>query len=446
MTRKQPFGAWIRPLAALAALAGVFLLGGCGGGSGAPNNPYAPPPTIPAPLSILPPSATVYPATPVTLTISGGTAPYRAFSSNPAILPVTASVTGNQVVLVANQTEADVAAAITIQDAAGQSVPVTVTVRPAPLFSGLTVSASGPECGSANLCSGSTGTASVTAKGVAGAPLGGRQIKFEVVYGPFAIQSTNPATPLVQTLTVVTDTNGLARVGLQADVNATTQPAQVRATDLTTGQPVTGNFTVVNNTSTAAITVVPAKATITSYYKDTCSSGFRVDYYIYGGNPPYRVSSTFPSAVGLINPVVFASGGFFGAVTGGICVNPLTFTIVDAAGKQTTALLENLPGTEDPPTITVPDLSVQPNNVAFTGCGEGTKFQFVIVGGTPPYSASSSSLAANAVDPRTIGSSGGVFTVQPYKGLAAPFLGSTTVVVVDSSQTQKTASAIITCN
>src|SRR5512145_2994452 len=101
MKQHRPFGAWIRPLAALAALAGAFLLGGCGGGSGAPNNPYAPPPTVPSPLSVLPPSATVYPGTPTTLTISGGTLPYRAFSSNPAVLPVAANVSGSQVVLVA---------------------------------------------------------------------------------------------------------------------------------------------------------------------------------------------------------------------------------------------------------------------------------------------------------------------------------------------------------
>ena len=446
MTRNRPFGAWIRPFAVLAALAGTFVLGGCGGGSGAPNNPYAPGPTIPTPLSILPPSATVYPGAPATLTIAGGTTPYRAYSSNPAVLPVATNVPGNQVVLIANATEADVTAAITIQDAGGQSVPVTVVVRPAPLFTGLTVLASGPECGSANLCSGSTGTASVAAKGIAGAPLAGRQIKFDVVYGPFAIQTASPAAPLAQTLTVVTDVNGAARVGLQADVNATTQPAQIRATDLTTGQPVIGNFTVVNNTETSAITVIPAKATITSTYKDNCSSGFRVDYYIYGGNPPYRVSSTFPSAVGIINPVVNASGGFFGATTAGICVNPLTFTIVDAAGKQTTALLENLPGTEDPPTIAVPDLLIQPNNVAFTGCNASTKFQFVIVGGTPPYGVSTSSLGSNVLNPQTVGSSGGVFTVQPYNGLAGPFLGSTTVVVIDSSLSQKTVSAIINCN
>ena len=440
MTRNRPIGAWIRPLAALTAVLGMFILGGCGGGSGAPNNPYAPIPTAPAPLSILPPSATVYPGTPATLTISGGTAPYRAFSSNPAILPVAANVTGNQVVLVANPTEADVAAAITIQDAAGQSVPVTVTVRPAPLFSGLTVAASAPECGSANICSGATGTASVTAKGVAGAPLAGRQIRFDVVYGPYAIQSTNPATPLVQTLTVVTDINGAARVGLQADVNATTQPAQIRATDLTTGQPVIGNFTVVNNTSTSAITIVPAKATITSFYKDECSSGFQVDYFIYGGNPPYRVSSTFPAAVNLFPTTVNASGGHFSAVTNGACVNPLTFTVVDAAGKQTTALLENLPGTEDRPTTPVADLAIQPNNVTVTGCMASRVFQFVITGGTPRYGISTSTPGA-LVSPSSVSSSGGTVQISGLSGL-----GSTTVVVVDQSKPQKTASAIINCN
>ena len=179
-------------------------------------------------------------------------------------MPVAANVTGSQVVLVANNVEADVTLAVTIKDAGTQSVPVTIVVRPAPLFSGLTVLASGSDCGSSNLCSGATGTAAVTAKGIAGAPLPGRQIKFDVVYGPFAIQTTNPAAPLAQTLTVVTDANGIARVGIQSAVDATTQPAQVRATDLDGGQQITGNFTVVNNTTTSAITVIPAKATITA--------------------------------------------------------------------------------------------------------------------------------------------------------------------------------------
>ena len=47
----------------------VLFLAGCGGGSGAPNNPYEPPPTPIAPLVLLPAALTVYPGTPATLTI-----------------------------------------------------------------------------------------------------------------------------------------------------------------------------------------------------------------------------------------------------------------------------------------------------------------------------------------------------------------------------------------
>jgi hypothetical protein len=448
MLNNRLIASWPRTLAGVFAVGALLVLAGCGGGSGAPNNPYAPGPAVPTTLRVLPPSATAYPGNPATLTIAGGTPPYSAFSSNPAVLPVAANVTGTQVVLLANNVEADVTLAVTIKDSGAQSVPVTIVVRPAPLFSGLTVLASGSDCGSSNLCSGATGTAAVTAKGVAGAPLPGRQIRFDVVYGPFAIQTANPAAPLAPTLTVVTDANGVARVGIQSTVDSTTQPAQVRATDLDAGQQITGNFTVVNNTTTSAITVIPAKATIKGAYNDECSAGFEIDYFIYGGNPPYRISSTFPSAAGIIGSPVNASGGRFRAVTNGTCVNPLTFTIADAAGKQTTALLENLPGTEERPTIPVPDLAVQPNNAPFTGCTASTAFQFVIVGGTPPYGVSTSSLstAQDVVDPQTVRSSGGTFQVKPYSGLPGPFLGSTTVVVVDSSLPQKTVSAIITCN
>ncbi len=58
--------------------------GGCGGGSGAPNNPFAPGPPVIGPLFVLPPAATVYAHTPATLTVSGGAPPYSAFSSNTA--------------------------------------------------------------------------------------------------------------------------------------------------------------------------------------------------------------------------------------------------------------------------------------------------------------------------------------------------------------------------
>ena len=54
--------AWLRPLLTLAALAGVLSLAACGGGNGAPNNPFEPPPAVPGPLTITPDTATAYSA------------------------------------------------------------------------------------------------------------------------------------------------------------------------------------------------------------------------------------------------------------------------------------------------------------------------------------------------------------------------------------------------
>jgi hypothetical protein len=59
--------AWLRPALALFGIAGILLLAGCGGGSGAPNNPYTPPPPVVG-RSLLPAALTAYAGTPVTLT------------------------------------------------------------------------------------------------------------------------------------------------------------------------------------------------------------------------------------------------------------------------------------------------------------------------------------------------------------------------------------------
>ena len=68
-------------------------------------------------------------------------------------------------------------------------------------------------------------------------------------------------------------------------------------TDGTLGQQVIANFTIVNSSDPAgSITVVPEKATITGAFVNVCTTGFQIDYFIYGGKPPYRVSSTFPQA------------------------------------------------------------------------------------------------------------------------------------------------------
>lgn len=384
--QRSPLTAWLRPALALLAVAGVLTLSACGGGGGSVNGPQdnTPPPSV---VSIFPPSQTIYPQTTANLTISGGVEPYRVFSSNSAVLPLATNVTNNSVLLFANAVSSTTSVTVTVQDAIGQTATSTVLVAPALLFpNGLTISASDTSCGAASLCTGGTGTVRVQATGIAGTALAGRQIKFDVVYGAFGILSQNPATPLVQSIVVGTDTAGVATVGIQALVDVNTQPAQIRATDVSSGQALIGNFTIVRNQNGAAfITVVPNTATITGRDTVTCSSGVAVDYRIYGGTPPYRVTSSFPQTITIINPVVNESGGYFEAITNGSCVDPIVFSILDSAGRQTTATLSNKPGTADPPPV-APSLVVTPTTFGnlTTSC-VGNTYTIAVSGGNVPY-------------------------------------------------------------
>jgi hypothetical protein len=162
-----------------------------------------------------------------------------------------------------------------------------------------------------------------------------------------------------------------------------------------------------------------------------CSTGIPTDYYIYGGTPPYRVTATFPGAVTLVNSTVNANGGFFEAITNGSCVDPLTFSIVDATGRQTTATLSNVEGSGVAPT---PDpLAISPSTPPAQTCA-ASSFSFVVSGGTPPYSVTASGGAA-------VIQSSGFYVVGPITGT-----GVTTVLAKDQSSPQKVVTATITCS
>jgi hypothetical protein len=437
---------WLRLVLATLALGALAILSGCGGGSGAPNNPFAPGPVSPGPLSILPAAPTVYSNTPTTLTITGGVAPYFVVSSNTAVLPLSASVTNGTIVLLPANVLADTTVVITVQDSAGTKASATVTVKPAPIFNTLTITPASTACGTNTVCSGQTATAKVTVTGAGGVGLPGRQVKFDVVSGAFAIESNDPANPLVSTLTVVSDQFGVAQVILQASASAPTQPALLRATELTTGNQQTAQFTIVQTINgSTVLSVVPATATITGPDTATCSSGARVDYFIYGGTPPYRVTASFPTAVTIVNPTVLASGQPFTAITNGTCVDPLTFSILDATGLQTTATLNNTPGTAAPPTI-IETLQASPSEQTVASCA-GKTVSELIFGGTPPYSITSS------VPP---GATVPVITAPATQGYALISNMSTTSAfpkpndhyeffVADSATPQQTTSFSITC-
>ena len=452
MTQNRLFRIWMRPFAGVAALAGMLALSACGGGSGAPNNPYGPGPTTPGPLTILPQFVTVYSGVPATLTISGGTPPYSAFSSNSTVLPVTQSVSGSTLLLLANQVGAVTNVVVDIQDAAGNrtgtsaSPSANVNVSPAPLLPNLiTVLPNGDCAGTNNLCSGGTGTASVVVTAPGGAGIAGRQVRFDVVAGSYAIQTPNPALPLASTLTVVTDANGNASVGLVVNVNAVTQIATIRATDVTTGNQVTGNFTIQQVTDgSAVLSIIPTgNTTVTGPTTTTCSSGADVAYYIFGGTPPYTVAASFPASVSLAGVPVFSNGGHFDAITNGSCFTNMQFAITDATGRtipgSASPTLSNVVGTAAP--TPPPALTVSPSSVTIAAPAScvGKTFNFVPVGGTGSYSVTASPSGPVITSVPAPPTSGAVVSVTTVPS------GVTTITFVDQSSPQKTVSATITC-
>src|SRR6185295_3947133 len=256
MTENRLFAGWLRTLTGLAAVAGALALSACGGGSGAPNNPFK------GVVTVNPSAVTVYAGVPTLLTISSGTGPFQAFSSNPAVLPVAQNVSGKNILLLANNVDADTTVNITVQDLgplspAPPQATVVVTVRAAPLLNSLTITPNLADCGTA-LCSGQTAVASVKLTGPQGGPLAGHAVRFDVVGSGYLIVSNNPAQPLVSSLTVLSDSTGTASVILKANVNAPTQVAQLSVTDLTSGQVLIGTFTIVQDTNgTDIMTIVP---------------------------------------------------------------------------------------------------------------------------------------------------------------------------------------------
>jgi hypothetical protein len=345
----------------------------------------------------------VFSGMPTSLAVTGGSPPYKAFSSNAAVLPVAQNVSGGAIALYASTVSADTPVTITVQDASGTTVSSSITVRAATLLNNLTIKPNDATCGTNAICSGQTGTATISLQVPGGGPAAGRQVRFDVVAGAYGILSAGapPTAATVPSTIVVSDNAGVATVILRANVDAPTQPAQIRVTDLASGQQVTGDFLIQQQTDGASIlTVVPSEVNITGPFVGVCSSGFRVDYFIYGGTPPYRITQTFPTGAILLTPTVNASGGFFEVETNGTCVSPEQFSIVDATGRQVTASLNNVEGSVPIPEPTPPsELLVVPGDLtaqcytppgAYNGNTSYFTFDFVITGGTPPYNITAS--------------------------------------------------------
>ena len=436
---KNRLTAWLRPALTLFALAAIFSLAGCGGGNGAPNNMFDNGGGTPV-LTVLPTTVSVYSGVPASLTITSGTAPFTAFSSDATILPVSSSVS-NTIALLASTVAADQNVTLTIRDASAQQVTVPVTVHPSLLLPASITITGNPVCSGSGstLCSGQDGTATVKVTGTAGAPLAGRPVRFDVVLGTFSLIAANSTSP-AQSVTVNTDQNGLAVVTIRVPVDAATQFGTIRATDVTTGSSVIGQFTIsqfINGNS--VLSVIPTGVT-TFTGPDTahCASGGVAAFYIFGGTPPYMVQTNFPTAVNLLGVPVLTSGGSFLVSPTGACFTGLTFAITDANGRTllTPPTVSNVLGTTAPapgPVVLLPTELNPGSCKALTQLGS-----ILATGGTGTFT------------PAASGGSGGPLIVPPTStgqiavsvGLADAH-GDWTINV--SSGTATPAKAIVHC-
>ena len=427
------FAAWLRPLLTLAALAGVLSLAACGGGSGAPNNPYQ---GGAGPLAISPSVANLYSGNPFVFAVTGGNGPYFITSSDQAVLPVVGTLDGNTLVVTPGNVGADTSVTLTVRDQQNQSVTAALTVKPALLLPASITITGNPNCAAsgADLCSGQDGTASVQVLGPAGAPLAGRDVRFDVVQGNFALSSTAPGQPLVSSLTVQSDQNGNATVRIVVPNNAATQVATIRATDVTSGSSVVGQFTIAQFVNGSSILSVIPSGTTTFTGPDTerCSAGGVATFFVFGGTPPYTVRTNFPQAISITGSPIPVSGGGFTIQTNGTCFEGLTFTITDATGRVllTPPTVDNVEGTAEPPPAT---LVITPGQ-ATINCAASNNLQFLVTGGTGTFNA--------ALDPAPAGSS---VTAGATTNVTIPISAPGTVYTLSISSGNQIRTAKITC-
>lgn len=402
---KQWF-AWLGSVSIGAILGSTLVSCGSGAVSSGPS-------TGGSTLSVFPVTADVFPDTPTTFTVSGGTPAYSLFSSNSAALPLSGTFSGNTFTVVGSPVSANTAVDITVKDAANNSVVAKANLHPATLNNQITftpLAPTGTGCGSgssAALCGG--GDAQVVVKAVMnGVILRARPIRFDVYQGSF--QLVTPGTGiLVNTLTVNTDEQGEAVVRLTAATGASTQVATLQSTDVTTGLVRRYNFNIIQQTSgsgilstlpSGAITIKGAKGAIGQ--EGSCPGGAsaRVDFYVFGGTPPYRIASPLPGIVSVSPETVVSSGGSFTAQLMGCGKTSLIVT--DSKGLSIeTASIEAQQGDkgDTAPTTT---LTVAPTAVT-VGCGQTAS---VTVAGSGNFSTTVTTAGVNPLH----------FSVSPTAG------------------------------
>ena len=396
-----------------AALMLVSALSGCSGAVGTPPDTT---PVAATPLSVSPAAADIFPDVPVTFTITGGKPTYSAFSSNSVVLPVNATVTGTTFTIIPGPVTAETAVDITMRDSLNASATAKATVKPSTLINQITFTPVGPTgngCGTNAVCSGGDALFKVTAA-LNGVNLRNRVIRFDANQGNFQLVTPGSGA-LVSSLQVITDEQGEATVRVTAVAGAPTQVATLQSTDVLSGFARRYSFNIAQVTSGVGIlSVLPSTPIVFTGAKGNvgqdgfCPSG-RVDFYVFGGTPPYRVSSPLPGFAVISEPsTVSANGGSFTAQILGC--GKTSFIVADATGRAIeTTTVEGVKGDSGAAPVT---LVVSPSEVSIK-CGESATIK--LTGGGSFVASVSSAGAGFSIQP-TSGPVPADVTVRAGKG------------------------------
>jgi hypothetical protein len=432
---------WLRDIAVrLGSISAIALtLAACGAVTGTSQ-------IVGGDLQVLPAVADLFPDVPVQFSISGGTPGYSVFSSNSVVLPLDLAVNGTTFTAVPKNVTSDTPVTITVRDKTGKTNTAAVTVRPAVLNNTVTFTALPPDgigCGANTLCSGGNAQVRVTAL-LNGTVLQNRSIRFDVYQGDYQI--VTPATGvLVNSITVMTDERGEAVVRLAAATGAPTQVATLTITDVASGLVRRFNFNIVSRTLSSLpsgdTTFIGAKGPVGGgTLSGLCPSG-TVDYYIFGGTPPYRVASPLPGLVlvavagsvfapeaivttngGSVTADLFGCGGTHLIVTDAIGTSIETSQIIGVRGADGDAAVPPVPFAVSPTTVSLScgaagtvtvtggtgsfstNIVGGPSSSAFTVTQGATTITFTRINGTlaTPTSIASSPITVNVTSGSTV--------------------------------------------
>lgn len=416
------------------ALASAFLLASCGGGGATPIIIDS------GPVQITPPAATWYAGTVNTLTVNGGTPPYKLSTSEPSLMPLPESIGGHTVTIVPNNPSVIDAGlppgalpvrTVNITARSAEGLTATAAIQVAQNFlTGYFFAFTTSTCqGGASPCAGGE-TAMVFDATTNGNILQDRVFRIERVRGPFQFVDPLNTNHQTDTINVVSDHEGKFTAVIRVAVGIPTQVGIIKITDVNSGANVLQTFNISGTPATGQLTVIPQTVTLTGPNGTVCGFG-TFDVLVFDGAAPYTAVCPNPQ-IQVVNSTSNTQPGRFTFNVGGntTCLTGEQCVITDSFGARTTFTVTTLKGVSPP----VTPLTVSPTALTLA-CG--TTGAVTVVGGSGNYSVNSSHPRVTA----TV--SGNTVSITRLAGdVGGPFPTTATISVTDGSSVGNTVATV----